>query len=94
MPTELSRNFRLAEEVLTTRVGEETILLNLKTGMYHGLDPVATRFLELLQTDGNLSAVHTTMLNEFEVSAETLRADLVRLSDEMLSKGLLVTVNR
>jgi Coenzyme PQQ synthesis protein D (PqqD) len=86
----LKDHLKVADEVLTTRVGDETVLLNMQTGMYHSLDPVGTRFLELLRNEGVLHAVHRTMLDEFDVTAETLETDLVRLSQHMLAKGLLV----
>ena len=78
------------EDVVSRKLGEETVLLNLKTGVYFGLDPVGTRFLELLQDTGELSAVHGTMLQEYDVAPERLEADLLRLSEECLAKGLLV----
>lgn len=90
MTTALSDCLKLPEEVLTAKVGEETILLNLQTGMYHSLDPVGTRFLELLQIEGGLDAVHRAMLEEFDVSAAKLETDLLKLSRDMLAKGLLV----
>jgi hypothetical protein len=86
----LKDHLKVPDEVVTTRVGDETVLLNLQTGMYHSLDPVGTRFLELLRNAGGLDAVHRTMLDEFDVAAEKLESDLVRLSQDMLAKGLLV----
>jgi hypothetical protein len=86
----LKGHLEVPDEVLTTRVGDETILLNLQTGMYHSLDPVGTRFLELLRNVGGLDAVQRTMLDEFDVAAEKLETDLLRLSQDMLAKGLLV----
>jgi hypothetical protein len=86
----LKGHLEVPDEVLTTRVGDETILLNLQTGMYHSLDPVGTRFLELLRNVGDLDAVQRTMLDEFDVAAEKLETDLLRLSQDMLAKGLLV----
>lgn len=81
---------RIPEEVLTTKVGEETILLNLQTGMYHSLDSVGTRFLELLQHNGRLDEVRGALEAEFDVSASRLESDLLKLSQEMLARGLLV----
>ena len=46
----LTRDARLqiSEQVVTRRVGDETVLLNLESGIYFGLDPVGSRFFELL----------------------------------------------
>ena len=69
------------------------ILLNLETGTYFGLDAVGSRFVELLEREGSIAAAHQTMLEEFDVTPEILEADLLRLADEMRSKGLLEIVD-
>ena len=87
----LTRDARLKipDQVVTRQVGDETVLLNLESGTYFGLDPVGSRFLELLQAEGALAAVIARMLEEFEVTEAQLEVDLLRLADEMLSSGLL-----
>ena len=89
----LTRDARLQipEQVVTRQVGDETVLLNLESGTYFGLDPVGSRFLELLEVEGTLATVLAKMLEEFDVTEAQLEADLLRLADEMLASGLLVT---
>ena len=82
-------NLIIPDQVVTRQVGDETVLLNLESGAYFGLDPVGSRFLELLATEGALNAVIARMMEEFEVSEAQLEADLLRLTDEMLASGLL-----
>ena len=88
----LTRDARLQipEQVVTRQVGDETVLLNLESGTYFGLDPVGSRFLELLEVEGTLATVLAKMLEEFDVTEAQLEADLLRLADEMLASGLLV----
>ena len=81
---------RIPDEVAVRRLGSETILLNLVTGTYFGLDEVGSRFVELLEASGEIAAVHRVMLQEFEVTAEVLEGDLLRLAQEMCAKRLLV----
>jgi hypothetical protein len=90
MTLALNDQLKIPEEVLTSKVGEEMILLNLQTGMYHSLDSVGARFLELLQSTHRLDAVHHALLEEFDVSTTMLESDLLKLSQEMLARGLLV----
>ncbi|MDG4549090.1 MAG: PqqD family protein [Candidatus Contendobacter sp.] len=87
----LTRDARLKvpEQVVTRQVGDETVLLNLESGTYFGLDPVGSRFLELLQAEGALVTVIARMLEEFEVTEAQLETDLLRLAEEMLASGLL-----
>src|ERR1035437_585076 len=85
----LNDSLRIPDQVATRKLGDETILLNLETGTYFGLDAVGSRFLELLERNGEIAAAHRTMLQEFDVAPEVLEADLLRLSEEMRAKGLL-----
>ena len=85
----LNDSLRIPDQVATRKVGDETILLNLETGTYFGLDAVGSRFLELLEQNGKLADAHRVMLEEFDVAPEVLEADLLRLSEEMCAKGLL-----
>jgi Coenzyme PQQ synthesis protein D (PqqD) len=85
----LNDSLRIPDGVATRKIGDETILLNLETGTYFGLDAVGSRFLELLEQYGDISVAHRTMLEEFDVQSQTLEADILRLVEEMRSKGLL-----
>ncbi|MGH9503139.1 MAG: PqqD family protein [Terriglobales bacterium] len=94
MTLALNDQLRIPEEVLTSKVGEEMILLNLQTGIYYSLDPIGTRFLELLQRTSCLDKVHHALLQEFDVSTAKLETDLLTLFQDMLAKGLLVNGER
>lgn len=48
---------KIPDQVVTRQVSDETVLLNLESGTYFGLDPVGSRFLELLEAEGTLAAV-------------------------------------
>jgi Coenzyme PQQ synthesis protein D (PqqD) len=90
MSLALNDHLRIPEQVLTSKVGDETVLLNLQTGMYYSLDPVGTRFIELLQRTSRLDEVHHALLEQFDVSTAKLEADLLKLSKDMMTRGLLV----
>ena len=89
----LNDTLRIPHNVATRKLGNETVLLNLESGIYFGLDAVGSRFLELLEQDGKIGLAHQIMLEEFDVTSKTLEADLLRLCDEMRSKGLLEVVS-
>jgi len=89
----LKDTLRIPDSVAARKIGDETILLNLETGTYYGLDDVGSRFLELLERNGEIAVAHLTLLKEFDVKPEILEADILRLSEEMRSKGLLEGVS-
>ena len=88
----LTECLRLPEHVAASKLGDETVLLNVETGMYFTLDAVGSRFLELLQQDGHIAAAHQALLQEFDVDPEVLKSDILRLAEEMQAKGLLEVV--
>jgi hypothetical protein len=87
----LDRDARLKipPHVVTRKVGEETVILNLDSGTYFGLDPVGSRFLELVEARATVAEAMARMLEEFDVTEAQLEGDLERLSGEMLAGGLL-----
>ena len=80
---------RIPPHVVTRKVGEETVILNLDSGTYFGLDPIGSRFLDLLEVHATIASVIPVMLEEFEVTEAQLEGDLAQLSEEMLAGGLL-----
>ena len=78
----------IPDQVAARKMGDETILLNLETGTYFGLDKVGSRFLELLEQNGEIASAHRTMLEEFDVAPEVLEADLLRLAEDRKSTRL------
>ena len=76
-------------EVMARQVGDETVILDLASGNYFGLDPVGARIWQLI-TEGHMpAAIRDTLLAEYEVAPEDLERDLDRLLGELISQGLL-----
>lgn len=84
-----TQRFRLSSEVLSKVLDGEAVLLDLKSGTYFGLNPVGTRVWELLQSGSAMGDVRAKLLDEFEVTAETLEADLVELLEQLKARGLI-----
>lgn len=91
MPAEISLNsrVRIQDDVLFQELQGEAVLLNLKTGVYLGLNQAGTRIWQLLQDDGSLSRVMEVMLREYDVTREKLAQDLLDLIGQMEQQGLL-----
>lgn len=74
-------------------LGGESVLLELESGRYFGLDEVATRMWTLLAEHGTLPPVERILLEEFEVDAERLHLDLRRFVDELENEHLVTRVS-
>lgn len=79
----------ISADVMVRQVGDETVLLDLKTERYVGLDGVSTRIWQVLTAEGTVQAAYDTLLAEFDVDPERLRADLEDFVQELLQFGLV-----
>lgn len=76
-------------DVLISNVGGESVILNLNSERYFGLDQVGARMLAVLTTSDSIQTAFETLLEEYEVENEALRQDLVDLIDRLIEQGLL-----
>jgi hypothetical protein len=82
---------RIADDVVVRDLAGESVLLNLSTGTYFGLDAVGTRLWHLIAEHGSTTLVLKILLTEYEVDATRLQKDLDALIEQLLAKGLLTT---
>ncbi len=80
-------------EVLHQELEGETVLLDLNSERYFGLDESGTRIWTLLIELKRPEAVVERMLQEFDVDEDTLRADLADVLTRLLDCGLLQAVH-
>ena len=88
-PVPFSSRVIVPDTVLFRDLDGETVILNLDTESYLGLDDVGTRMWTALTNQPSIQAAYDLLLAEFDVSPETLRADMERLIGEMLGHGLI-----
>jgi hypothetical protein len=82
---------RLSENVAHRSFGEETVLLNLDTGQYHGLRGSGGRMLEVLVAQSDLDESARQIAAEFDAPLEKVRHDIQVLC-EALEQRALVTI--
>ncbi len=67
----------------------ESVLLNLETEQYFGLDKTGTRMWQLVTAAQSIDAAYRELLVEFDAEPELLRSDLTELLGRLLDHGLL-----
>jgi hypothetical protein len=75
--------------VMVRYLDRESVLLNLETEQYFGLDETGTRMWQLVTASPNIDAAYQELLEEFDVEPELLRANLVELLGRLVESGLL-----
>lgn len=87
----LSDAVSIPPQVMARTVGDETVILDLASGTYFGLDPVGARIWQMMGERKTLAEICATMLEEYEVEREQLETDVLRLSSELLERGLVLS---
>ena len=77
------------KHVLVRLLDAESVLLNLETERYFGLDETGTRMWQLVTNSSNLDAAYQQLLAEYDVQPELLREDLTELVGRLVENGLL-----
>ena len=77
------------ENLLSTQLDEETVLMSIDAGAYYGLEGPARSIWEILETPMTFSALVDRLVEEYRVSPETCAADVERFLGEMEREGLL-----
>ena len=85
----LSSTITISTEVLAQEVEGETVLLDLQSESYFGLDEVGTRIWQLLQEHKTLQEVLDIMLEEYDVDEKQLETDLNELLKKLLDVKLI-----
>lgn len=67
----------------------ETVVLNLETGKYHGLNPVGGRMLEVLAAAPSVVAAAETLAEEYGEPVARIESDLHEFCNELAERGLI-----
>lgn len=85
----LTSHVRINEGVVFRDLEGEMVLLNLKSGVYFGLDSVGTRIWHLLREPGPLRKVLDALVDEYEVAEGPCERDLLRFIGLLREKALI-----
>jgi Coenzyme PQQ synthesis protein D (PqqD) len=89
----LTARVRLPQHVVHRSFVAETVVLNLRTGQYHGLNPTAGRMLEALDTAPTAGATVPELAREYGVEPTKVESDLIVLCHGLLERGLIEIVD-
>jgi hypothetical protein len=79
----------VAPDVVFAEVDGDTVLLDGRSGAYYALNQVGTRFWTLAAGGAALGDIHDALLEEYDVSASVLWADLITLVSDMQGNALV-----
>ena len=86
---ELTMRAVVPAHVLIRRLDGESVLLNLESERYFGLDATGTRMWELVTSQPSIGIAFEKLQEEYEVEPEILRTHLTELLSGLVENGLL-----
>lgn len=82
--------FAVPGHVVSRQIGGETVILNLESGTYFGLDVVGARIWQLIAEGKSVAETRAVMLAEFDVAEDVFDRDLEKLLRDLRDHDLLV----
>lgn len=89
----LATQVRLPQHVVHRSFVAETVVLNLRTGKYHGLNPTAGKMLEALAVAPTVGAIVPQLAREYGVEPAKVESDVIVLCQGLLQRGLIEIVD-
>jgi hypothetical protein len=88
----LGARLHVPEHVVYRDFGEETVMLNLQTGMYHGLNQTAALMVSRLGESDTVAAAIDRLVDEIGQPREVIHRDVLGLCDALAERGLIEQV--
>ena len=85
----INTNIVVEDEVVSCDLDGEAAILNLKDGVYYGLDPIGAKIWNLIQNPIRLCDVVEKIWEEYDVEKDQCRDDIFELIEELLNNGLV-----
>ena len=80
---------RVSEQVHYARMGDQIILVDMRSGRYLGLDEVGTAVWTLIEQRMTRGAIVDRVHADYDVPRDVLERDVDRLLDDLLQRRLI-----
>lgn len=82
-------NIKVPQHVVYRSFPSESVVLNLQSGRYHGLNATAGAMLEELETGSCISEAAVVLAERYGKPAEIVEKDMLELCRLLLKRGLV-----
>jgi hypothetical protein len=85
-----TRKVRAHPDVVFQKLGDESVLLNLRTGVYWGLNPTGAVVWDEIVRHGDVTRAVTTLQEKFAGNPAEMRSTVQDLIRDLSREGLVV----
>ena len=80
---------KVNNDQVSCELNDEAAILDMKTGIYYGLDPVGARIWELIQQPRAVSSIVASLLEEYDVAEADCTQDAIALLTDLQKHQLI-----
>ena len=84
----------VSPDILCQEIDGETVILDLNSECYFGLDAVGTRIWQLIPQTTSFQQIVNALLEEYDIDEVKLEADVTELLLELSQSGLITLKQR
>ena len=81
---------RVTSDQVSSELGKEVVILQVKNGVYYGLDEVGVLIWQKLQEGCSVADIVASVIREFDVGAQQCEQDVLRILAEMMDAQLVM----
>jgi hypothetical protein len=85
----LAARMRVPENVVYRDFGDDTVILNLESGTYHGLNRTAAMMVAAIDESPSVGAAVERLVRETGQPEEVIEGDVLRLCEQLVDRGLI-----
>ena len=86
----LSQILKPSPDAFASAVGEETVLLQVKLGVYYGLDHMGTRIWEGVRSGASLAETCAAIAADFDVPLQTVENDARAFLEDLKAHEIII----
>ena len=90
MTIRMEDRVRRAEHQVSSKLGEEIAILNLKSSLYFGLENTGAVIWEAISQPKQVAEICEAVTSQFDVSEERCQLDVIQLLEELAKAELIV----
>lgn len=81
--------FKIVDDIVVSEINNESVILNLKTGIYFQVNELGSYIVSQLNHYSTLESLNSKITKDFDVEPNKSEKDLLSFIKDLKSKGLL-----